>query len=160
MQSYLGEKQGKIEFLIANSMAANNIPEIEFPENGRPRPYVSQVFLLLAAVQTEISDVSRVLMRPLMSQLATGLFGQMLSAIRAIRPPIPAALLIQLDAELAIFEEILATGMSEEASELAGAAHSALITLQSISPETKNIKFVRFNCIASMARQYSSFQYT
>ena len=150
-RSYLQGKLGRVCAVLDEGFEKQ---PIQSDNADQPRPFVYKLLSYLTAVQTEIADVSRVLMRPLMGQLITGLFSYLLLIIRRHNHlTIPEYR--QIDAEVAVLEEILATGMSEEASELSLAAHGALGQLLG-RPE----KTLRFVSTRSLLKQYSSFQYT
>ena len=151
-RSYLQGKLGRVCAVLDEGFEKQ--PVENHIQRDQPRPFVYKLLSYLTAVQTEIADVSRVLMRPLMGQLITGLFSYLLLIIRR-HNHVTLPEYRQIDAEVAVLEEILATGMSEEASELSLAAHGALGQLLG-RPE----KTTRFVSTRSLLKQYSSFQYT
>ena len=149
----MNEKQVRLNALI--SVGTKEQATEEQNSKCRPRPYVYELLSLLSAIQTEISDVSKVLLRPLMGELMKGIFSQFVVSIRSIEElKITSEMFRQLDAEIAILEDLLATGMSEEATELALACHSALGLL--VGKEEKVIRFPKH----MLSKQFSSFQYT
>lgn len=151
-RTYLAERQTRINALIAAGLRQ---PVTDGEEVKKPRSYVYELFCMLAAIQTEIADVSKVLLRPLMGELFTGLFSHFVQCIRAIQSsPLTMHEFQQLDAELAVLEDVLASGMSEEAGSLALASHSALSSLV-----VEGAKAVRFHT-APILKQFASFQYT
>lgn len=160
-KTYLGEKQVRLNGVISGGMFLNDNQD-QLKERQKPRPYLYQLLSLLAAIQTEIGDVSKALMRPLMGELITGIFSHYLAAIRASDPQHNDAVLYKiLDAEVAVLEDILATGMSEEANELSLSCHSSISQLLEAKAVTSGIaiKAIRFPSTL-IVKQFASFQYT
>lgn len=152
-KAYLNEKQIKLNSLMQAGLFSHHH---ESQDLKKPRPFIFELLSLMAAIQTEISDVSKVLLRPLMGELITRIFTQILSTIRALNEPITSDMFKQLDAEIAILEDVLATGMSEEAEQLATACHNSLSVQVKDANDKKS---VRFNS-SLLLKQFASFQYT
>lgn len=109
--------------------------------------------LELAAIQTEISDVSRVLLRPLMGDLVSFLWVRLVDLLRSPTPrtPLDPETARQVKGELQVLEDTLVSVMSEEALQLSRAAQDCLDLTSGVGP-------VRVD--KGPARQFACFQYT
>lgn len=155
-KTYLSGKQQRLNGIISGSIFLHSNTSTELQ---KPRPYIYQLLSLMSAIQTEIGDVSRSLMRPLISELTTGIFGHFLAAIRWSNEKEHHDVYKVLDAEIALLEDILATGMTEEANALSLGCHTSIsLLLQESSPEP-NIKMIRFPS-TNIVKQFASFQFT
>ena len=156
-KTYLGEKQLRLNGIISGGIFHVD-KQHQDNQRQKPRPYIYQLLSLLSAIQTEIIDVSKVLMRPLMGELILGLFSHYLACIRASDPKHnDLALYKVLDAEVAILEDILATGMSEEANELSLSCHTSISQLLDAKAAGTVQKAIRFHS-ALIVKQFSSYQ--